>query len=37
MISPWVREEGHSHLEGVSQIVGKSISVGRRIFSIAGG
>ena len=37
IISPWAREEGHSHLGGVSQIVGKSISVGRRIFNIVGG
>ena len=37
MMSPWAREEGHTHLGGVSQIVGKSMSVGRRIFSIVGG
>ena len=31
------REEGHTHLCGVSQTVGKSMRVGRRIFSIGGG
>jgi len=37
IISPWAREEGHNHLGEVSQIVGKSMSVGRRIFNIVGG
>lgn len=37
IMSPWVRDEGHSHLGGVSQIVGNSISVGRSTFSIVGG
>jgi len=37
IMSPWVRDEGHSHFGGVSQIVGNSISVGRRIFSIVRG
>lgn len=30
----WAREAGQSHLCGVSQIIGNSISVGMRIFSI---
>jgi len=37
IIRPWAREEGHSHFGGASQMVGKSMSVGRRIFSIVGG
>ena len=37
MTSPWARDDGHSHLGGVSQIVGKSMSVGRSTFSIVGG
>lgn len=33
----WAMEVGHSHLGGVNQIVGTSIIVGIRIFSIVGG
>ena len=31
------RAEDHNHLAGISQVVGISIIVGRRIFSIVGG
>lgn len=34
MIRLWARVEGQSHFDGTSQVVGTSISVGRRIFSI---
>jgi len=37
MIRLCVRDVGHSHLGGASQIVGNNIIVGRRIFSIVGG
>jgi len=33
----WERVEGQSHLAGVSQVVGTSMRVGMRIFSIVGG
>lgn len=33
----WERVEGQSHLAGESQVVGTSIRVGIRIFSIVGG
>ena len=34
---PWARDDGHSHLGGVSQIVGNNMRVGRSTFSIEGG
>lgn len=33
----WSKVVGHSHLEGVSHVVGMSMRVGIRIFSIVGG
>ena len=33
----WVRVIDHNHLAGVSHVVGKSINVGIRIFSIEEG
>lgn len=33
----WARVVGHSHFAGTSQVVGTSMRVGRRIFSIVGG
>jgi len=37
MIRLWPRDEGHNHLGRDSQIVGNSIRVGRRTFSIGEG
>lgn len=37
IIRLWAKVVGHSHLAGTSQVVGTSISVGIRIFSIATG
>lgn len=37
IVKLWARVVGHSHLEGASQVVGRSISVGSKIFSIVGG
>lgn len=34
MIRLWARAVGQSHFAGVSQVVGTSIIVGKRIFSI---
>lgn len=36
IIRLWARADGHSHLGGANQIVGISIIVGMRIFSIGG-
>lgn len=35
IIRLWAKVVGHNHLGGVSQVVGTSISVGSKIFSIA--
>jgi hypothetical protein len=37
MIRLWAIDVVHSHFAGLSQIVGKSMSVGIRIFNIGGG